>query len=132
MKAVFSRPDRPSPRPRDLKSCLCPKAHHGRDAHYLAPPVAFFHLAAFLSPALHQRCSQLVLLCADGPLWTVAQGGSPRAESTPVAGGGGFDLRAGEKMLPEAQAGAGHARDAPWDRGRSQSREASDWVYLNG
>jgi hypothetical protein len=54
-------------------------------------------LAAFLSPALHQRWSRLVLVCADGPLWTVAHGGSPRAESTPVAGGGGFDLRPGEK-----------------------------------
>jgi hypothetical protein len=25
--------------------CLCSKTHHVRDAHELAPPVAFFHLA---------------------------------------------------------------------------------------
>jgi hypothetical protein len=41
-----------------------------------------------------------------------------------VAGGGGPDLRPGEEMLPAAQADAGHARDAPWDRDRSQSRLA--------
>jgi len=28
----------------DLKSCLCPQAHHMSDAHQLAPPGAFFHL----------------------------------------------------------------------------------------
>jgi hypothetical protein len=41
-----------------------------------------------------------------------------------VAGGGGSDLRPGEKKLPAAQAGSRHARDAPWDRGRSQNRLA--------
>jgi hypothetical protein len=29
---------------------------------------------------------------------------------------------AGEEKLPQAQAGAGHARDAPWDRRRSHGR----------
>ena len=29
----------------DLKSCLCSQAHHVRNPHYLAPPVAFLHLA---------------------------------------------------------------------------------------
>jgi hypothetical protein len=45
MKAVFSRPERPNPRPRDLESRASPKAHHVRDPNELATPVAFFHLA---------------------------------------------------------------------------------------
>jgi hypothetical protein len=45
MKAVFSRPEKPRPRPRDRESGLCPKAHHRCDPNQLAPPVAFFHLA---------------------------------------------------------------------------------------
>jgi hypothetical protein len=44
IKAVFSRPEKPNPRPRDLKSCACSQAHHMRDPHQLAPPGAFFHL----------------------------------------------------------------------------------------
>src|SRR5437762_6758662 len=48
-----------------------------------------------------------------------APGGSVRAEGAPMAGGGGSDLRPGQEKLPAAQAGSG---DAPWDRGRSQSR----------
>ena len=45
IKAVLSRPVRPSPRPRGFESRLCPQAHHIRDSHQLAPPGAFFHLA---------------------------------------------------------------------------------------
>ncbi len=45
-----------------------------------------------------------------------------RAESPPVAGGGGLDLWPGEKKLSEAQAGAGGPCDAAWNRGRSHSR----------
>jgi hypothetical protein len=33
-----------------------------------------------------------------------------------VAGGGGSDLRSGEEKLPASQAGARHARDAPWNK----------------
>jgi transposase-like protein len=65
---------------------------------------------------------QYVLLCPHRSLWTVATGGPPRAESTPVASGGGPDLRAGEKKLPAAQAEAGQACYAARDRGRSQNR----------
>ena len=43
-----------------------------------------------------------------------------------TVGGGGSDLWSGEKKLPAAQAGSGHARDAPWSKRRSQGREASD------
>ena len=32
------------PRPRGLESGFCPQAHHVRDTHQLAPPIAFFHL----------------------------------------------------------------------------------------
>jgi hypothetical protein len=45
MKAVFNLPEKPNPRSRGFESVLCPKAHHMRDAHELASPVAFFHLA---------------------------------------------------------------------------------------
>jgi hypothetical protein len=41
-----------------------------------------------------------------------------------MAGGGGLDVRPGEEKLPAAQAGAGHACDAPRDTGRSQGRLA--------
>jgi DNA replication protein DnaC len=37
MKAVFSRPDRPNPRPSVLESGPCPQAHHVRDSHQLVP-----------------------------------------------------------------------------------------------
>jgi hypothetical protein len=43
-----------------------------------------------------------------------------------VAGGGGPDLRPGEKRLPAAQVSTGHACDAPRDTGRSQNRLAGD------
>ncbi len=39
-----------------------------------------------------------------------------------MAGGATPDLRSGEEKLPTAQAGSGHARDAPGNRGRSHSR----------
>jgi hypothetical protein len=81
-------------------------------------------LVAFLPPALHQRWPQFVLLRLDGPFWTVARYGSPRAESTPVGSGDGPDLWAGEKKLPTAQADAGHACDAPWNKRSSQGRLA--------
>jgi hypothetical protein len=45
MKAVFNLPERPNPRPRDCEIGLCSKAHHRRDAHELAPAIAFLHLA---------------------------------------------------------------------------------------
>ena len=41
-----------------------------------------------------------------------------------MAGGGGLDVRPSEVKLPAAQAGAGHACDAPRDTGRSQGRLA--------
>ena len=43
-----------------------------------------------------------------------------------MAGSSGSDLRPGEEKLPPAQTGTGHARDAPWDRGRSHSRLTGD------
>jgi len=45
MNAVFNLPERPNPRSRGFESVLCSKSHHRRDAHQLASPVAFFHLA---------------------------------------------------------------------------------------
>jgi hypothetical protein len=43
-----------------------------------------------------------------------------------VARGGWSDLRSSEKMLSAAQAGSGHTRDAPGDRGRSQGLLTGD------
>jgi hypothetical protein len=40
LKAVFSPPEKPNPRPRDCEICSCPEAHHVRDAHQLAPKVS--------------------------------------------------------------------------------------------
>jgi IS1 family transposase len=79
-------------------------------------------LAAFLPPTLHERWSQLVFLCPHRPFWILAHRTSSREESASVAGGGGVDLRPGEKKLPTAQAGTGHPCHAPWNRVRSQRR----------
>jgi len=59
-------------------------------------------LPLFISDGLN-----LYFYAAPGSLWTVARGGSPRAESTPVASGGGPDLWASEKKLPAAQVDEG-------------------------
>ena len=55
--------------------------------------------SSWLSAALHQRWVKLVFLCPHGPFWPMARRKSSRA---PVAGGGGPDLRPGEKELPTA------------------------------
>ena len=56
------------------------------------------------------------------PFRTLAPGVLPRAQSPPVAGGCGSDLRSGEKMLSAAQAGSGDPRHAPGDKGGSHRR----------
>ena len=45
MKAVFNRPEKPSPRPRSFEISLSPQTHQLRDPYQLAPAVAFLHLA---------------------------------------------------------------------------------------
>ena len=89
-------------------------------------------LAAFLPPALYKRRVKSLLLCPHRPLWILAPAGSPRAQCASVAGGGRPDLRSGEKKLPAAKAGSGHAGDAPRDTSRSHGREASDWASRVG
>jgi len=79
-------------------------------------------LAAFLHSTLHQRWAQSLLLCVDGPFWTLARRTSSREDRTSVASGGGADLRPGEEKLPMSQARPRHACDAARNRGRSQSR----------
>jgi transposase-like protein len=72
---------------------------------------------------------------ARGPFWTLERAGLPRTAWTTVASGGGADLRPGEEKLPAAQAGSGHACDAPGNRGRSQSRFTSNgplWEVEHG
>src|SRR5215467_14366335 len=48
-------------------------------------------LAAFLSPAFHERWPQCVLLCPHGPFWDLATREKSRAESASMAGGSGSD-----------------------------------------
>jgi len=43
-------------RPGDCESGACPKAHHVRDPHQLAPPVDFLHLT------IYQLCCYLPLV----------------------------------------------------------------------
>ena len=78
-----------------------------------------------MHPAFHACWLQVVLVCADSPLWTLAPAGSPRPDSTSVASGSGAALRAGEAKLPASPAGARHAWHAPLNSGRSPDRVAA-------
>ena len=79
-----------------------------------------FCLPLFTSDGLNFSFSASPSAC-----WTVARRRASWAQSPSMAGSGGSDLRPGETKLPAAQAGSGHARDAPWDRGRSQGHVAA-------
>ena len=79
MKAVFSRPDRPNPRPRVLESSASPKAHHVRDANELAPAVAFLHL-----PVDQLRC-HLPLTPSQTHLKPLAKMGREARRSTSLS-----------------------------------------------
>jgi hypothetical protein len=108
---------------------LLPVLHLGPRTQHMAHRVIHSLrqlLAAFLPPALYERRLKSLLLCAHGPFWTLAPDVSPRAQSPPVAGGGGLDLRPGEKMLPTTQAGSGDPRDASGDPSRSHGRLTED------
>src|SRR6266702_8421722 len=83
--------------------------------HALRESLASGCLPLFTSDGLN-----LYFYAALGSLRSVARGGSPRAESASMAGGGRSDLWPGEEKLPTAQAGWCDACDAPWDRGSSQ------------
>ena len=83
-------------------------------------------LAAFLHTALYERRVTSLLLRAHSAFWTLAPAVSPRAQSPPVAGGDGLDLRPGEKMLPATQAGSGDPPDAPLDTSSSHGRLTED------
>jgi hypothetical protein len=92
-------------------------------------------LPLFISDGLN-----VYFYAARGSLWTVARGGSPRAESTPVASGGGPDLWASEKKLPAAQVDEGHACNAHWNKRSSPGcltrtgllRAAEHRIYRTG
>ncbi len=108
---------------------LLPMLHLGPRTQHMAHRVIHSLrqlLAAFLPPALYERRLKSLLLCAHGPFRTLAPDVSPRAQSPPVAGGGGLDLRPGEKMLPTTQAGSGDPRDASGDTSRSHGRLTED------
>ena len=89
------------------------------------------HMAHLLIHSLRQILAPgcLPLFTSDGlnlyfyaalrSFWTMAPGGSERAEHASLAGGSGVDLRAGEEKLPMPQAGSGHPRHAPGDTSRS-------------
>ena len=89
-------------------------------------------LASGCLPLFTSDGLNLYFYAALGSFWTLAPGGSERAEHASLAGGDEPDLRPGEKMLPAAQADSRDARDASGDTGRSHSREASDWASLGG
>jgi len=98
---------------------LGPRTKHmaHRVIHSLQGLLAPNCLPLFTSDGLN-----LYFYAALGPFWTLERGGSSRKAWTSLASGGGADLRPGEEKLPTTQVGSGDARDAPWDRGRSQSR----------
>jgi hypothetical protein len=102
----------------DPRSKILPVLHLGARTQHMAHRVIYSLrelLAAFLPSAFHQRWAQPLLLCTDSPFWRLAPGASSREGRTPMAGGGGPDLRPGEKMLSATQAGACLAGDAPWN-----------------
>jgi len=111
-----------------LISIFYPSTQSGQDHHTQNAAHTVIHslreiLAAFLHSDLYQRWLKLVLLRFDGSFWTLAREARRRGRIVQkTAGGSEADLRAGEEKLPTAQAGTGHAGDAPGNRGRSQSR----------
>jgi len=121
------------PRTRD-SSCPASGSSHAKRSSCRDPcPTA--DLGPWLPPTLHQRWSQHVFLCADGPFRTLARRASSREESASVAGGGWSDLRSGEEKLPATEAGSRHACDAPWHRGCSHQRIAETgflWTIEHG
>jgi IS1 family transposase len=98
---------------------LGPRTQHmaHRLIHTLGESLAPGCLPLFTSDGLNLY---FYALTAHFGQWRKA--GSERTERAPVAGGARLDLRPGEEKLPPAQTGTGHARDAPWDRARSQIR----------
>jgi hypothetical protein len=72
--------------------------------HSLRESLAPGYLPVFTSDGLN-----LYFYAALGSFWSVAPGGSGRAESASVASDGGLDLWPGEKILPKAEAGTGLA-----------------------
>jgi hypothetical protein len=83
IQAVFSRPERPSPRPRKLESGLCSQAHDMGDAYQLAPSIAFFHLAVD-EAWLHLPLAHVAPSTAQGePLAKVGRE-SIKGESEPI------------------------------------------------
>jgi hypothetical protein len=85
--------------------------------HALRESLAPGCLLLFPSDGLHLSFSALTAHFGQW-LQVVCRGRNVRKS----ARSSGADLRPGEEKLPAAQAGTGHARDAPWNRARSQSR----------
>jgi hypothetical protein len=97
---------------------LGPRTQHmaHRVIHSLRQRLAPGCLPIFTSDGLN-----LYFYAALRSFWDLAAREMPWTEHTPMASGSRIDLWPGEKMLPEAQAGARLASDAAWNRGRSQS-----------
>ena len=111
---------------------LLPVLHLGPRTPHAAHPVmhSLRHLLApGCVPLFTSDGFNLSFSASPSSCWTVAPGGEPAAENTPVASGRTTDLWPSEEKLPEAQAGAGDTRHAPWNRYRSQDREASDGLH---
>jgi hypothetical protein len=91
--------------------------------HSLRQILAPGSLPLFTSDGFNLSFSAALRSC-----WTLAPGGSERAERASLAGGSGVDLRAGEEKLPMPQAGSAHPPHAPLDTSRAHRCEA--WVRL--
>src|SRR6266487_4234422 len=91
-----------------------PERSSCRDPH--APPAARSHL----SPCVHQRWVESLLLCTDSPFW--GMGGGKGTTGTPLAGGSRADLWSGQEDLSVSPTGARHPADVLWDSRGSTDR----------
>jgi len=115
-----------TPAPRFFRCCIWALARKTRRICSFTPCDRCwppFCLPVFTSDGLN-----MYFYASRSAFWTVAPG-SERVDRTPVAGGDEADLRPGEKMLPAAQAGASHARDASGNISRSLGRPTGDGSF---
>jgi hypothetical protein len=110
---------------------IIPVLHHPEGTRRADPgcrpsgsPRAAWAAGEPLPARLHQRRSEPLLLCADGPFRTV--GGQPWTASPGVAGGG-TDLWASQETLSAAATGWGHVQAAVWDACGAPLGAAQTW-----
>jgi hypothetical protein len=108
---------------------LLPVLHLGPRTQHMAQTV-IHSLRQILAPGCIPLFTSdglnLYFYAAPGSFWSLAPGGSERAERASVASGGGADLRSGEENLSAAQAGTRLACHASGDTGRSLGHLTGD------